>query len=76
MLGGWLSGKMVREEGKAPEGSRVAIYSEEGRVPIDAKPDWKSLASEEKTWNVLGACKRIADKNNRTVAQVLVNGST
>ncbi len=68
--GGWLSGKMVREEGKAPEGSRVFIHSQEGKVSNAARPSWNDLASDDRTWNVLDVCKEIAAKHNKTVAQV------
>jgi len=44
---------MIRETGKPPEGSSVAIYSEEGRVTNEARPDWSSMASNERTWTVL-----------------------
>ena len=68
--GGWLSGKMVREKGCAPEGSRVAIFSQEGKVSNQAKPSWKDLALNERTWNILDSCKKIADEHQKTVAQV------
>ena len=61
---------MVREAGKAPEGSRVAIYSEEGRIANQARPSWKMMASEERTWDVIDTCTKIARNNNKTVAQV------
>ena len=68
--GGWLSGKMVREKG-APEGSRVAINSQPGKNPTAARPNFKDLASDERTWNILDSCKNIAEKHNKSVAQVL-----
>ena len=69
-LGGWLSGKMIREAGSAPEGSRVANFSKEGKVPNQANPNWKGLASDDQTWDILDSCKRIAEKHGKTVAQV------
>ena len=68
--GGRLSGKMIREVGRAPEGSRVAIYSQNGRIPNQDHPDWKGLASYDKTWNILDSCQSIVEKHGRTVAQV------
>ena len=69
-LGGWLTGKMVREKGSAPEGSRVAINSQQGKSPTAARPNWDDLASDERTWNILDSCKNIAEKHNKTIAQV------
>ena len=62
---------MIREAGSAPEGSRVANYSKEGKVPNQANPNWKGLASDDQTWDILDSCKRIAEKHGKTVAQVL-----
>ncbi len=69
-LGGWLSGKMNRDVGSAPEGSRVANFSKEGKVPNQASPNWKGLASDDRTWAILDSCKKIAEKHGKTVAQV------
>jgi hypothetical protein len=68
-----LSGKMVREKGSAPEGSRVAIFSQKGKIPNQARPNWDDLASDDRTWNILDACKKIAHNHNKTVAQVICN---
>lgn len=64
---------MNRDAGKAPEGSRVAIYSQEGKVPNQARPNWENLASDARTWDVLDTCHQVADHNNKTVAQVNMN---
>ena len=61
---------MVREKG-APEGSRVAINSQPGKNPTAARPNWKDLASDERTWNILDSCKNIAEKHDKSVAQVI-----
>ena len=68
--GGWLSGKMVREMGSAPEGSRVANFSKEGKVPNQAHPNWDEFASNDRAWKILDSCKKIAQRNIKTVAQV------
>jgi hypothetical protein len=61
---------MVREKGSAPEGSRVAIHSQQGKTPTAARPNWNNLASDERTWNILDSCKNIAEKHNKSIAQV------
>ena len=69
LKGGWLSGKMRREDKAAPEGSRVGAQTKDG-VKNQAGPNWSDLASKEQTWQILGTLADIAEKRGKNVAQV------
>ena len=69
LKGGWLSGKMKREEGKAPVGSRVHAQTKDG-VKRESGPNWSDLASKDHTWHILEKLKEIADRNKKSVANV------
>lgn len=70
LSGGWLSGKMKRDVGAPPEGSRVHFQSQPGRKPQQSGPDWRSLAEDDRTWKVLDVCEKIAKNKGKSVAQV------
>ena len=71
LKGGWLTGKMNRETGSAPAGSRVATQTKDG-VKNEAGPNWNDLASKDKTWNILDKLREIGKSNKKTVSQVAV----
>eukprot|EP00092_Neocalanus_flemingeri_P001742 GFUD01001860.1.p1 GENE.GFUD01001860.1~~GFUD01001860.1.p1 ORF type:complete len:362 (+),score=71.11 GFUD01001860.1:97-1086(+) len=69
LKGGWLSGKMKRNEDNAPVGSRVHAQTEDG-VKNQSGPNWLDLASRDQTWSILEELKNVAERNKKTVAQV------
>merc|ERR1712243_421032 len=73
LKGGWLTGKMNRETGSAPAGSRVATQTKDG-VKNEAGPNWNDLASKDKTWNILDKLREIGKSNKKTVSQVASGG--
>ena len=69
LKGGWLSGKMKREEEKAPVGSRVHAQTKDG-LTNHAAPNWSGLASKDQTWEILNKLHEVADRNKKSVPQV------
>jgi len=69
LKGGWLSGKMKREEDKAPVGSRIHAQTKDG-VKNQSGPNWSDLASKDQTWDILEKLKEIAARNKKSVANV------
>ena len=69
LKGGWLSGKMKREEKKAPVGSRVHAQTKDG-MSNHAGPNWSDFASKDQTWDILEKLKEIAARNKKSVANV------
>merc|ERR550517_2458031 len=71
LKGGWLSGKMSREVGEAPEGSRVQQQSAPGAAKnVQSGPNWSELADKETTWRVLDEVAAVAKEKGKTVAQI------
>jgi len=69
LKGGWLSGKMKREEEKAPVGSRVHAQTKDG-LTNHAAPNWSDLASKDQTWDILNKLQEVAERNKKSVPQV------
>lgn len=69
LKGGWLSGKMKREEEKAPVGSRIHAQTKDG-VKNHSGPNWSDLASRDQTWDILRKLEEVADRNKKSVANV------
>ena len=69
LKGGWLSGKMKRDEESAPAGSRVHSQTKDG-VKNQSGPNWSDLASKAQTWDILEKLKDVAERNKKTIAQV------
>jgi len=71
LKGGWLSGKMSRNAGSAPAGSRVQATQRDGNK-TQANPDWDSMAAREQTWNIIDKLGEIAKANKKNVAQTAI----
>merc|ERR1712212_1219805 len=70
LKGGWLSGKMKREEEKAPVGSRIAVVTKAGVKNQHSGPQWSDLDGKEQAWNILSKLQEIAKRNKKSVANV------
>jgi len=69
LKGGWLSGKMRKDVGSAPAGSRVHAQTSDG-VKNQSGPNWSDLAGKDQTWDILDKLNAIAKNNEKSVAQV------
>jgi len=70
LKGGWLSGKMKKEDGTAPAGSRIAVVTKAGVKNQHSGPQWSDLAGKEQTWNILSKLQEVAERNKKSVANV------
>jgi len=71
LKGGWLSGKMSRNAGAPPAGSRVQATERDGNKS-QANPDWESMAGREQTWNIIDKLGEIAKVNKKNIAQTSI----
>ena len=70
LKGGWLSGKMKKEDGTAPAGSRIHEVTKAGVKNQHSGPQWSDLASRKQTWDILSKLKEVAERNKKSVANV------
>ncbi len=69
LKGGFLTGKISRIEGKAPEGSRIAAATRIGSLQSPSHPSFDHL-NDDRTWKIIDLCREIAEKRGKSCAQV------
>ncbi|GAA1858491.1 aldo/keto reductase [Myceligenerans crystallogenes] len=65
LRGGWLTGRMRREDGAPAAGTRV-----ETAEKLGWGESWSAYASQERTWRILDTLDEIAAERSRPVPQV------
>ena len=61
---GLLTGKLKREDTKAPEGSRIELGTKL-KIGWDNFPDVDKVKQDDKFWEILDIIKKIAEKHGR-----------
>lgn len=61
---------MKKEAGKAPSGSRIHAQTKDGVKNQHSGLSWSELAGKEQTWNILNKLQEVANRNEKSVANV------
>ncbi|CAH1254861.1 KCNAB1 [Branchiostoma lanceolatum] len=70
LKGGLLTGKFEREC-DAPEGTRIWHATKTKKIN-EAAPDFEKVKKDDKTWDILNVMKKVAEAQDKTVAQVAI----